>query len=214
MDTFGFWHFFMGKIMGEGFTEILSNMNQTSSRFYDRALKFIGFIVFIYGFVISIAQKEWKIFYLFILTFSAFLIIIFRAGLTFSYHSYYIVPFVPCMALVAGYGLSTINNSKIRLIILIAISFEGIANQQDDFRIKEKDQGILNLERDLVKVSQQKDLISINSGMCPTPMYFAHRKGWIASNEEILNENYLNDLKSKGLKLIVILKKALAMRFL
>ena len=37
-------------------------------------------------------------------------------------------------------------------------------------------------------------------------MYFAHRKGWVEPNENILNENYISELKIKGLKFIVILK--------
>jgi 4-amino-4-deoxy-L-arabinose transferase-like glycosyltransferase len=208
VHTYGFWHFFMGKSIEQGFNEILLNINQTLSRFYDTALKFIGFIVFIYGLVISIVNRESKIYFLFILTLLTFLIIIFKAGFTFPHHSYYIIPFVPVMALIAGFGLTSIKYSKISMIILIAISIEGIANQQHDFRIKDNDKQILNLEIDLLKVSQKEDLIIINSGSYPTPMYFAHRKGWVNSNEEILNESYINELKKKGLKFIVILKRS------
>lgn len=57
------------------------------------------------------------------------------------------------------------------------------------------------------KVSKPDDLILINSADYPTPMYFAHRKGWVNRNEFLLNEDYLNDLKEKGLKYIVILKQ-------
>ena len=39
-------------------------------------------------------------------------------------------------------------------------------------------------------------------------MYFAHRKGWIESNDNILKENYIDGLKKRGLKYIVILKKS------
>ncbi len=208
VDTYGFWHFFMGKSFGQGFIEIIQNLNATLSRFYDTALKFIGFGVFIYGLIFSILKKEWKIYTLFLLTFTTFSIIIFKAGFTFYHHSYYVIPFVPVMALIAGYGLSKIKYPKIVLIILIAISVEGIANQQDDFRIKEKDIKILNLEKDLDKVSLKDDLILINSGNFPTPMYFAHRKGWVESNEKIKDEAYIADLKGKGLKYIVILKRS------
>ena len=62
--------------------------------------------------------------------------------------------------------------------------------------------------RDLNRISKRSDLILINSGSFPTPMYFSHRKGWINSNEEIINERYINELKNKGLKFIVILKRS------
>ena len=50
----------------------------------------------------------------------------------------------------------------------------------------------------------------INSGEVPTPMYFAHRKGWIAKNVKVADDAWIQDLKSKGLKHIVILKRVFA----
>jgi hypothetical protein len=208
VEKYGFWHFFMGKSFGQGFNEITQNLNITFSRFYDTALKFIGFAVFIYGLYVSIIKKDWKIYALFVLTFVSFAVIILKSGYTFLHHNYYIIPFVPIMALVTGYGLSKMKYSKIAFIILIVISVEGIANHQHDFRIKEKDKRILNLEKDLDSVSFQNDLILINSGYLPTPMYFAHRKGWINTNENIQDEKYIENLKYKGLKYIVILKRS------
>ena len=67
---------------------------------------------------------------------------------------------------------------------------------------------ILHLEKDLDKFSKPTDLILINSGVVPTPIYFAHRKGWIDFNERIANNAYILALKEKKLKYIVILKKA------
>jgi 4-amino-4-deoxy-L-arabinose transferase-like glycosyltransferase len=208
VDKYGFWHFFMGKGFSQGFSEILQNLNDTLSKFYDTALKFIGFGVFLYGLGYSIKKGDSKICFLFILTFISFSIIIFKAGYTFPHHNYYIIPFVPVMALIAGYGLSKIKYSKLALILLIAISIEGIANQQHDFRIKEKDRQLLNLEKDLDSLSLRSDLIIINSGNYPTPMYFAHRKGWVNTNNKIRDEEYIKSLKDKGLKYIVILKRS------
>jgi hypothetical protein len=112
------------------------------------------------------------------------------------------------MALIAGYGLEKIRYHWMGLLLLVALSVEGIANQQHDFRIKEKEYRILNLEKDLDRVSRRHDLIFINSGAFPTPIYFSHRKGWIGSNEEISNEQYISKLKKEGLKYIVILKRS------
>jgi 4-amino-4-deoxy-L-arabinose transferase-like glycosyltransferase len=205
---YGFWHFFMGNSIGQGFNEIIENSGQTLGRFYNTALKYIGFAAFVFGLIISIIKKEWKIYALFALTFMCFLILVFKAGFTFAHHNYYIIPFVPVMALVAGYGLSKIKSQKIALILLVAISIEGIANQHHDFRIKEKSEKILNLEKDLDTVSQRSDLILINSGYNPTPMYFSHRKGWVNSNEKIEDEQYIEELKKRGLEFIVILKRS------
>ncbi|MEA3505776.1 MAG: hypothetical protein U9R32_11380, partial [Bacteroidota bacterium] len=141
----------MGKTFSQGFNEIILNLPETFSRFYDTALKFIGFAAFLFGLIYSIIKKEKTIPVLFTLTFLSFCIIILKAGFTFPHHNYYIIPFVPVMALIAGYGLTKIGNSKVALFILIMIAIEGIANQQHDFRVKENYYPIVNLESELDK---------------------------------------------------------------
>lgn len=207
VETYGFWHFFMGKSFSQGIHEIAANLNQTLQRFYDTALKYIGFIIFLFGLIHAVIKKQRLLIFVFILGFIGFLVIIFKAGYTFTHHSYYIIPFVPVMALITGYGIMQFKNKKLVLLLLLAVGFEGILNQQHDFRIHDKELALLNLEEDLNKVSISSNLILINSGNYPTPMYFAHRKGWINSNEKIKDDNYLQNLRAKGLKYIIILKK-------
>jgi hypothetical protein len=142
----------------------------------------------------------------FFFSFAAFCIIIFKAGYTFYHHNYYIIPFVPVMALVAGYGLSREILSRYAVILLVIVSVEGIADQQHDFRIKEKYERLLQLEPDLDKISGRDALICVNTNY-PTPIYFAHRKGWRVSNEELRDPEYMQDLVSKGLRYIIILKR-------
>ena len=208
VKEYDFWHFFMGKNFVVGIREIIENLPQTFNRFYFTALKFTGFAAFLFGLIFSIIKKDKKILILFSLTFLSFCAVIFKAGFAFPHHNYYIIPFVPVMALIAGYGLSQIKNLKIVLIALIVISIEGIADQQHDCRIKKDNLRLINLEKDLDKFSNRNDLIIINSGSYPTPMYFAHRKGWINTNEMIENQKYINELVDRGLKYIVILKKS------
>lgn len=204
---YGLIHFFMGKSITTGIHEIIEHMSQTCFRFYDTALKYIGFVTFIFGLLFAFVQIEKKIYWIFIVTFIGFLVIVLKAGFTFPHHSYYVIPFVPVMALVAGYGISLIKNTKVAIIILSAIAIEGIANQIHDFRINENFANLYQLEKDLDKVSKPSELILINSGEYPTPMYFAHRKGWVNFNNRIKDEQYIENLKLKGLRYIVILKK-------
>jgi 4-amino-4-deoxy-L-arabinose transferase-like glycosyltransferase len=208
VDKFGFWHFFMGKGIEQGASEIYHNLNLTLDKFYDAALKYVGFTIFLIGIFKMIEKRNQLLLAIFILSLPTFLIIIFKSGVTFSTHSYYIIPFIPVMALLAGYGLSKIANMKIKIVLLAAIILEGVLNQQHDFRIHDKEMALTQLEYDLDKVSFRRDLILINSGDYPTPMYFAHRKGWVATNDKIENVEYLNSLKLKGLKFIIILKKS------
>jgi 4-amino-4-deoxy-L-arabinose transferase-like glycosyltransferase len=207
-ETYEFRHFIIGKSLTTGISEILSNLPQTLERFYETAMKYSGFIIFLFGLIMAIKKKATTVIYIFVLSFLGFLVIIFKAGYIFPHHSYYIIPFVPVMALVAGYGLAQIKNKKIAFILLLIISLEGILGQQHDFRIKEKEMALLSLETELDKISATSDLILINSNNFPTPMYFAHRKGWVMSNEEITDTEKIAGLKQKGLKLIVILKRS------
>ena len=67
---------------------------------------------------------------------------------------------------------------------------------------------LLNLEKDLNSFCNPNDLIMINSGEYPTPMYFAHKKGWVNDNANIANPIFIKDLQVKGLRYIVILKQS------
>jgi hypothetical protein len=200
-------HFFMGKGIVKGMMEVFGDLNNAALRFCLDALQVIAFILFVFGIGLAIKNKDHRLLIVFISCFCAFLLIVFKAGLTFTHHSYYMVPFVPVMALLAANAFEQFNKPKIKWLLLTLILIEAIANKYDDFIIKPNALAITSLEVELNKVSQKVDLIAINSGFVPTPMYFAHRKGWICSNEQFLNNNYVEVLKSLGLKQIVILKK-------
>lgn len=206
VETYGFWHFFMGKSMTEGLHEIVANSKDTCKKFYDTALKFSGFIVFCIGLIYAIIHKEKKIYLVLIATFSVFCVLILKSGFTFAHHSYYILPFVPVMALVAGYGIEQIKNKRYRILLLLIICVEGIGNQFHDFIIHDNYSKLMHLASDLNTFSKPCDLVVINSGDYPTPIYFAHRKGWVNCNDSISNPSYIKNLKYKGLKYIVILK--------
>jgi len=208
VDTFGFWHFFMGKGIFLGMSEIAANLPQTLSRFYDTAMKFSGFAVFVTGLVFALLNRERRVLRVFFVVLLFFVVVIFKAGFTFPHHSYYIVPFVPVMAFVAGYGLASIGKRRLATALLLIVAAEGIANQYHDFRIKENVKFMVSLEQDLDKVSGKHDLFLINSGEFPTPMYFAHRKGWVDYNEKVADRAYVDSLKRKGLKYILVLKRS------
>ncbi len=205
--TFGFDHFFMGKSITEGVYEIIQNYNMALEKFYKQALGFTGFIVFVCCTVMLIRQKEKVLKWVLVLCSLSFLFIVFKAGLTFCRHSYYIIPFAPVMALVCGFVISGLKNKKFAITILSLIAIECVLTNNADFYIKEQGYAILELEKDLDKFSKRSDLIMINSGIYPTPMYFSHRKGWIDNNEAISDSTYIGQLKNKGLKFIVILKR-------
>lgn len=207
VHTFGFYHFFMGESLMGGGKEVWLLIGDATEKFYFSALKFSGFLIFLVGIYFMVKEKNKKLITVFLLSFFAFIIIIIKAGHTFALHEYYIIPFAPVMALIAGYAISRFPNKKLGLIILAIIMFEGVINSWSDFFLKKQQWAIVNLEKDLDRFSMRNDKIVINSGMYPTPMYFAHRKGWIASSEELQEDNVLENMHREGAKFVVILKK-------
>ena len=203
VSTYGFWHFGMGKPLTEGFQELANNIPLTFKRFYSDGLKYIGFTAFLFGVIFIIIKRNKLLIYILSLSSFLFIIIMLKSGIIFLENNYYTIPFVPVMSLVAGYGISCINNKKIALFFLLAICIEGVSNQQHDFWISDKKLVLLALEMDMDRFSRRDDLILINSNSSPTPMYFSHRKGWSSNEKEMKDTNYINHLKSKGLKYIV-----------
>ena len=208
VETYNFWYFFMGNSIIEGAKEITTNIISTLDNFYDSALKYIGFLLFLTGLFYMFRKKNTTLIYVFLTGSVGFLIIILKMGQAFPHHAYYIIPFVPLMALVTGYGLDQIKYKKLSLILLIAICSEGLLNRHHDFIIPSKNLTLLTLEEHLDKVSEKEDLILINSGSTTTPMYFSHRRGWSALNHKIKQEGYIKRLQKSGLKFIVIIKNS------
>jgi hypothetical protein len=207
VSTYGFWHFSMGRSFTQGASEILEKFPLALEQFYNNALKYLGFIAFLMGLVYSLIQQQKVLLSIFGLSCIGFGIVILKAGYVFTNHNYYMIPFIPVMALMASYGLSQIKNKKIAIVVLVSICLEGILNQQHDVKIHPKAMVLLQLEEDLDQISSGTDLIVINSNDTPTPMYFAHRKGWLDYNAKLKDKNHIKALKSRGLKLIVILKQ-------
>lgn len=207
VEEFGLWHFFMGKGILQGAKELVENWVDTLAHFYDDALKFIGFGVFVMGLVFCFVKKERLILRVLGLSFVAFLVVMMKSGWTFSHHAYYVIPFVPVMALVAGFGVASIDKPKLGVVLLVAIALENILNQHSDFVIREDRQPILKLEEMFDGFSERSDLIVINSGQNPAPMYFTHHKGWVASNEQLSDPAFVADLQQRGCRYILVLKR-------
>ncbi len=109
------------------------------------------------------------------------------------------------MAFLAGYGLSKLP-VKYAYILLILISIEGIANQQNDFFIKKSERYKLTLENITNRYVPKDELIVINGGQSPQEIYFAHRKGWTVDNKSI-NTEELRRLHKSGASYLILDKQ-------
>lgn len=193
------------RTLSEGMKEVFANIVLTSEKFYFSSFQsYIAFLFFIAGLFFVLKNKNKKIIIIFALLTFIFILFIFKTGIVFPLHSYYVIPYVPVMCLLAAYAVEQIKSTKFRTLLLIVIIGEAIANQQDDFFTKRSQMYKLDLEAIADKLSDKKDLIAINGGESPQLIYFAHRNGWRLSNEEAGNYEFLKSLKMEGCKYLFL----------
>lgn len=201
-------HFFMGMSFREGITAIMDSFSTVAKRFYDTPLKYSGFIVLLGAIFITIRKKDWTVLAVFLLPFVSFLVMLVKTGASIMGDSYYILTAIPCMAFIMGCGLARIPNIKIAYVLLAIISIENIADHIYDFRLRQPYESLQTLETIMDGVSQRGDLVAINSMTNnPTPMYFAHRRGWSVENAQLGDAAFRDDLEQKGCRYVIIVKQ-------
>lgn len=200
---------FFPRGLREGLSEIIQYPFDTFDKFlFTSFYSFIAFAAFISGLVLMFIKKEKLLIKLFAITSAVFFIFILKTGYVFSLHNYYIIPYVPIMAIVAGYGISFLK-IKMQYVLLLVISIESIANQSYDFLIKEEEKYKLTLENSIDGIIGMSDLIIVNGTYSPQTMYFLHRKGWTVKNELLDNPVAINRRIKLGAKYLVIDKNRL-----
>ncbi len=189
----------------EGFRDIVSLAPQTLDKFYFVALEsFVAFAFFLAGLFLIVRQKQKVLLSVFLISFLFFFLFICKTGYVFSTHSYYVIPYVPVMALIAAYSLEQIKNRKVRVGMVFIIMMEAILNQQNDFRISNEEKYKLGMEEMVDKFSSRKDLFVINGGPNPQEIYFLNRRGWSVDKEKLLSISSIEEWKQKGCKFVVI----------
>lgn len=208
VETYGYEHYYLRDIW-TGTKQIFADLGETAERFYISAPKsYVAFAMYVFGIFCMIWKKQKRLLYVFGLLSFVFLLYMFKAGESFYHHNYYIIPFAPVLALVAGYGLRQITNSKFRWLLILIILAEGIGNQQDAFCIKDSELPKLELEKIADSFSERNDLVAFyQDAGNPQEMYFAHRKGWVSKHSELMDDKFRAAIENGGCKFIFINKK-------
>jgi len=188
----------------EGFLEIIPWLPEYLEKFYFSSLQsYLAFVCSLVGMILLIKNKyKTQALGIGLIT-TIFILFTLKTGSVFPQHNYYIIPYTPVLALLAGYTISQIP-IKYQYILLGLIVAEGIVNQQHDFFVKENQLYKLELEQITEDIIPAEDLIIINGGPSPQDIYFSNRKGWTVSNEDIKNPPFLNSLISLGAQYLII----------
>jgi len=207
--TYGYGdHFLMGYPFAQGWSEVQNEFSEVLRRLLIVPTKYLGLFIFIGSLIYILYKKQWLVFSLFIIPYIIFLLIIIKTGTSVIADQYYILCSIPAIAFVSGYGLSQIPNKKVMWVILFAIAVENIGDQINDFKSHRINRAFAKLEFIADSVSTRQDLFVINSGdHCPTAMYFAHRKGWTVAPPKLAEPGFLEDIKQKGCKFVLVCKE-------
>lgn len=206
LDTYGYKLFFPRDLL-QGLKELVVNWFDTLDKFFFASFfSFIAFFFFLKGLINAIKDKNKLILISLSLISLVFLFYMMKTGDVFSFHSYYIIPFTPIMALIAGYGLSKLKAKWVYLLLLF-ISVESIANQYNDFFIKDEQKCKLNYELIADEFTNKDDLVIVTGGMDPITMYYLHRKGWSVYNSVLNDSTKMNEMHRLGANYIFVDKR-------
>jgi hypothetical protein len=164
-----------------GWKELLEYWPGTVARFYPIALTSkLAFVAAVVGLGWAIWSRQKAILWSFVGCFGLLFFFMLKAGMVFSGHDYYIIPFVPMMALLAGYGLSNLaRKDGLFLIVLTFMAAEAIYQHKYDFFVPYPVRKFQKLESIVNQYVPKDARILVNGGNgSPTMLYFAHRNGW------------------------------------
>ncbi len=207
-DTYHYYLFFPKGII-EGIQEIIPLIPDYLKKFYFSALhSYIAFIMFLTGLYYFIKGDNKIAKYGIGIISIVFFVFTLKTGAVFPLHNYYVIPYVPVMALITSVFISKIPK-RYQYILLLIISIEAIGNQQHDFFIKNSELYKLELDNITKEVIPKNKLIIINGGESAQSIYFSHRKGWTINNQQALNRRYIDSLSNIGAEYLIIDKNRL-----
>jgi hypothetical protein len=190
-----------------GARELLAFSSNTLERFESIALqsRFI-FYLCVTGFIALVFRNNK---YVVLTSFAyciAFLYFMIKAGEVFSTHEYYVIPFIPILAISGGFMIVTLLPEKSRLLPLVlgCIAAIGIINQWPNFKISESEKKYHQLESICDQyIPKEARIMVSNDDANPMMLYFCHRKGW-ANDELWQNERWISGQVADGLEYIVV----------
>lgn len=199
--------FFMGKGLIEGWLEIKPYCVGLLEHFYKFAFSYSGFALCLLALYFLVKNKDRLMFRLMLLLSLSFAVFILKSGYNFVHHSYYIIPFVPVMSLLAGYGLDKLSNvnsgTKWVFVLLIIYGVDNFFRHQHDLRIPKRDHYRLSIAPVINQYIPKDELIATNGGASPVDIYNFERRGYSLEENE-LTESNLNILKQRGIKYFVL----------
>ncbi len=203
-EKYGYWHN-VGEPFSDGLQSLLSNMGRVFERFFFQSThSFVFLVLFLvsWGWMIRNKRKDYlMLFGSFTLLFWLYMI---RSGTYFVQHNYYMIPYVPVMAVMIALVLVRIPRKGWAIFLLVLGMLEGIAWQARDFTNSPRQEYKMNLTEIVDEHSAPDDQIVLVNDGNPIGFYFTHRKGWLQSDETPLPYEQLGKLSEQGAQILIV----------
>ena len=205
-ETYGNWYN-SGTDITTGIKELSGNIPQTLKRIYFSSFhSYIAFVVLLISTGFFVIKKQYGILLFLFSACILFGLYMAKSGSIFYIHSYYIIPIVPVFAVIIGLFLASLKNQKVTILIVLLFLIESIGNQQHDLFLKETEKYKLTLESSTANHINKDELVAINGNGNPQELYLSHRKGFVVSNEDLVNPKKIESMRFKGCKYLIVNK--------
>jgi|GEM_PF-813460 len=163
-------------------------------------------VLFLIGVVYSAWKRQWPLLLGAAVYTVLLLLFAFKTGHVFPTHNYYVIPYIPLMALFAA---QLFHQRWLpwwgALLIILAGIYEPVRKNGKDIYLR-YDPLEVELYRLLDEAGSDPDAhIMINGRQIdPTLMYYSKRKGWAITNETLEKYHWMPDYRAAGLKHLVV----------
>jgi hypothetical protein len=193
--------------IGVGAKFILNHLSMCAKRFYfDALMSYVALAMACVGLIKMVINKNKKLLLAMAAVVVVYLVLVCKVGYIFATHNYYIIPVVPVLCVLVGWGVAAIPYRFWRVVVLVALCAEGVLNQYTDFTIKPKYMYKLALEPIMDKISVRSEPVAVVDGSNPQLLLFMHRKGWAIDVAQAQNTVYLQTIKQQGCRWVVVCK--------
>lgn len=201
---YGYWHN-LGEPFRDGFQSLIRNMDHVVENFFFHSLHSFVFLgIFLWGWIWMIWKKQWThltVFGAFTALFGVYMI---KSGTYFVQHNYYMIPYIPVMAVLIALTLTAIPRQKWAVILLLLGMTEGTSWVVRDFTNSPREEFKMKLISIVDEYTAPDDLIVLVNAGNPIGFYFAHRKGWMHGEEDRLPGEKLQELAERGARILIV----------
>lgn len=213
--TYGY-HLYFPKGLLEGWREIKPLWRLLLEKFYFTSYySFLALLMGVLGLWAIVHRRLKPVAMALAAITGVFALFILKTGAVFPQHTYYSIPFLPVMALLAGLGLDWITTAKAGSetswkytwggpLLLMVLVTEALANQIHDHFIKPSERYKAALETEIQCVIPFDAKVVFVSSASPQELFLLHRKGWCVYPEQMKSKQQCDDFRSHGAEFVVL----------